>query len=161
MESESLLQTLDEINKAGLYFVEPHHQRLKRIAEIIFMSYNIGRIFSFGKGNVRLCHKKRLPVRSGSHLTKHLMKPANPFRFTGTLPASGLSWVTDFTFMDINIQCKSLIVNRLRKFLCNKILTFLIRFAKKAPPQRAEPFVIRYVCVSAVLRTMRASFLRS
>jgi hypothetical protein len=35
--------------------------------------------------------KKRLPVCSGSHISKHLMKPANPFRFTGTPPASGLS----------------------------------------------------------------------
>ena len=58
MESESLLQTLDEIGKTGLYFVEPHHQRLKRIAEIIFMAYNIGRIVPFGKGIVRLSHKK-------------------------------------------------------------------------------------------------------
>ena len=27
----------------------------------------------------------------GSHFAKHLMKPVNPFRFTGTPPASGLS----------------------------------------------------------------------
>ena len=50
MESESLLQTLDEIGKTGLYFVEPHHQRLKRIAEIIFMAKNIGTTNYFGKG---------------------------------------------------------------------------------------------------------------
>ena len=50
MESESLLQTLDEIGKTGLYFVEPHHQRLKRIAEIIFMSKNIGMNVFIGKG---------------------------------------------------------------------------------------------------------------
>jgi len=35
--------------------------------------------------------KNRLPAHSGSHFVKHLMKPANPFRFTGTPPASGLS----------------------------------------------------------------------
>ncbi|WP_173474257.1 hypothetical protein [Fibrobacter succinogenes] len=52
-ESESLLQTLDEIGKTGLYFVEPHHQRLKRIAEIIFMAKNIGTTNYFGKGIVK------------------------------------------------------------------------------------------------------------
>ena len=50
MESESLLQTLDEIGKTGLYFVEPHHQRLKRIADFIFMCINIGSRPLFGKG---------------------------------------------------------------------------------------------------------------
>ena len=44
------MQTLDEIGKTGLYFVEPHHQRLKRIAEIIFMSKNIGMNVFIGKG---------------------------------------------------------------------------------------------------------------
>ena len=72
--------------------------------------------------------KNRLPGHSGSHFTKHLMKPASRFRFTGTPPASGLSWITDFTFTLINIHCNSLIVNRLLNYFCNKILTFAVRF---------------------------------
>ena len=56
------------------------------------------------------------------------MKPASRFRFTGTPPASGLSWITDFTFTLINIHCNSLIVNRLLNYFCNKILTFTVRF---------------------------------
>ena len=72
--------------------------------------------------------KNRLPGHSGSHFTKHLMKPASRFRFTGTPPASGLSWITDFTFTLINIHCNSLIVNRLLNYFCNKILTFAARF---------------------------------
>ena len=50
-ESESLLQTLDEIGKTGLYVLEPHHQRLKRIAEFIFMCQNLGSRDCIGKGN--------------------------------------------------------------------------------------------------------------
>ena len=50
-ESESLLQTLDENDKTGLYVLEPHHQRLKRIADFIFMCVNIGSSLMFGKGN--------------------------------------------------------------------------------------------------------------
>jgi hypothetical protein len=42
-------------------------------------------------GNVGRREKNRLPAHSGSHFIKHLMKPVNPFRFTGTPPASGLS----------------------------------------------------------------------
>ena len=74
------------------------------------------------------CEKNRLPGHSGSHFAKHLMKPASRFRFTGTPPASGLSWITDFTFTLINIHCNSLIVNRLLNYFCNKILTFAARF---------------------------------
>ena len=51
-ESESLLQTLDEIGKTGLYVLEPHHQRLKRIADFIFMAHNLGMSFLAGKGSL-------------------------------------------------------------------------------------------------------------
>ena len=66
MESESLLQTLDEIGKTGLYFVEPHHQRLKRIAEIIFMVNNIGRSPVFGKGWLYFFFPSRYSVIFGT-----------------------------------------------------------------------------------------------
>jgi hypothetical protein len=46
------LQTLDEIGKTGLYVLEPHHQRLKRIADFIFMAHNLGMSFLAGKGSL-------------------------------------------------------------------------------------------------------------
>lgn len=71
----------------------------------------------FWQGNARKLVKKRgFRYRPESHI-KHLMKPANRFRFTGTLPASGLSWITDFTFTLNNIHCNSLSVNTLMIFL--------------------------------------------
>jgi len=69
-ESESLLQTLDEIGKTGLYLLEPHHQRLKRIASFIFMCQNIGTQNSLGKGcrRKKSQSKKKTPVHSGASL---------------------------------------------------------------------------------------------
>ena len=35
---KAFYKRFDEIGKTGLYVLEPHHQRLKRIAEFIIMS---------------------------------------------------------------------------------------------------------------------------
>ena len=43
--------------------------------------------------------------------------------FYGNPSRKRSEWITDFTFTYINIYCNSLSVNRLMKYLCNKILT--------------------------------------
>ena len=89
-ESESLLQTLDENGKTGLYVLEPHHQRLKRIAEFIIMALNLGMSFLAGKGK-SLKNQKKLKAPGGSEslLVKHLMKLAMPKSHSENLAASG------------------------------------------------------------------------
>ena len=59
MSPKAFYKTLDENGKTGLYLVEPHHQRLKRIAEIIIMCLNIGSPFLFGKGKIRVFWPKK------------------------------------------------------------------------------------------------------
>ena len=50
MSPKAFYKTLDENSKTGLYVLEPHHQRLKRIAEFIIMAFNLGMSFLAGKG---------------------------------------------------------------------------------------------------------------
>jgi hypothetical protein len=55
---KAFYKTLDENGKTGLYLVEPHHQRLKRIAEFIFMSPKLGTESYVGKGSPSKNRKK-------------------------------------------------------------------------------------------------------
>ena len=51
MSPKAFYKTLDENGKTGLYVLEPHHQRLKRIAELFIMPPNLGMSFLNGKGS--------------------------------------------------------------------------------------------------------------
>ena len=58
MSPKAFYKTLDENGKTGLYVLEPHHQRLKRIAEFIFMSPKLGTESYVGKGSPKIFWKK-------------------------------------------------------------------------------------------------------
>jgi hypothetical protein len=66
---KAFYKTLDENGKTGLYVLEPHHQRLKRIAEFIFMLPKLGMYLFDGKGSLQNFLKKNEGPRRS--LLKH------------------------------------------------------------------------------------------
>jgi hypothetical protein len=93
------LQTLDEIGKTGLYVLEPHHQRLKRIADFIFMAHNLGMSFFDGKGLLLEKAKKNEGFREfRKPSVKHLMKLAKPESRFENFIASSASVEADCQF---------------------------------------------------------------